>query len=301
MKPQLTLVALFLFLGTLTAQVKFKVKLLSDNQTYQVIFKPETTWNNPLSTTSSSQVTLRVPTGGFNPGNITNIKGTWKLQGTVTGPSEAPSFMYLNFGLEAPIAGSAITYTQGVEIPMFTFKNNGSYTGPVEIIDNLTDPFMPPNSQNLNIGNSLTVLGAGVGVNAYIGNFTSFDADCTPISNCGIEIFDIALTSPSACGLADGSITIDATTNIGLPLQYTINYGSAQTVWQSSPTFTGLAAGDTYYVAVRDIAGICLVEAGEFEPDGPLSPTVPSIDILDPMEASPSTPSVPTVVIWSLQ
>lgn len=84
MKPQLTLVALFLLLfGTLTAQVKFKVKLLSDNVTYQVLFKPETSWSNPLSTTTAGQVTLRVPTGGFAPGAITNIKGVWKLINTV--------------------------------------------------------------------------------------------------------------------------------------------------------------------------------------------------------------------------
>ncbi|MBK9015759.1 MAG: PKD domain-containing protein [Saprospiraceae bacterium] len=282
MKPQLTLVALFLFFGTLTAQVKFKVKLLSDNQTYQVLFKPETNWANPLSTTTAGQVTMRVPVGGFAPGTITNIKGVWKLISTVTSPMEAPGFVYYIYGLDAPIPGSQITYTNGVEIPMFSYMNTGSCTGPVEIINNDTDPFLEPNSQNLGIKNYLTVLGAGQGVDAYAGNYTSFDADCTPISNCGIEVYDVALVSPSACGVADGSITIDATNSNGLPMQYSITYGTPQVVWQNTPVFSNLAAGNTFYVAVRDIIGICIVEVGEFELDGPLAAIVQSVDLTNP-------------------
>jgi gliding motility-associated-like protein len=283
MKPQLTLVALFLLLfGTLTAQVKFKVKLLSDNVTYQVLFKPETSWSNPLSTTTAGQVTLRVPTGGFAPGAITNIKGVWKLINTVTSPQEAPGFVYYIYGLDSPIAGSQITYTNGVEIPMFSFKNTGSCTGPMTIINNSTDPFLEPNSQSLGIKNYLTVLGAGQGVNAYIGNYTSFDADCTPISDCGIEVFDVALVSPSACGLADGSISIDAVNSNGFNMQYTVTYGTPQVIWQNSPVFSNLAAGNTFYVAVRDVLGLCIVDVGQFVLQGPLAAIIQSVDKVNP-------------------
>ncbi|MCF8243970.1 MAG: PKD domain-containing protein [Saprospiraceae bacterium] len=282
MKPQLTLVALFLLFGSLTAQVRYKVKLLSDNETYQVNFKPETNWSNPLSTTTAGQVTMRVPVGGFAPGAITNIKGVWKLINTVPSPSEAPGFVYYIYGLDAPISGSQITYTNGVEIPMFSYKNVGACTGPVEIISNITDPFLEPNSQNLGIKNYLTVLGAGQGVNAYIGNYTSFDADCTPISNCGVEIYDVALVSPSACGVADGSITIDAVQVDGIPMQYTITYGTPGVVWQNTPVFSNLAAGNTFYVAVRDVIGNCLVEAGEFELNGPLAAIVQGVILNHP-------------------
>ncbi|GEM_PF-6575024 len=282
MKPQLTLVALFLFFGTLTAQVKFKVKLLSDNQTYQVNFKPDTDWANPLSTTTAGQVTMRVPVGGFAPGPVTNIKGVWKLINTVASPVEAPGFVYYIYGLDAPIVGSQITYTKGVEIPMFSYKNNGNCTGPVEIINNTTDPFLEPNSQNLGIKNYLTVLGAGQGVNAYTGNYTTFDADCTPISNCGIEVFDVALISPSACGIADGSITIDAVNSNGFPMQYSITYGTPQVIWQNTPVFSNLAAGNTFYVAVRDILGICIVEVGQFHLQGPLAAIVQSVNLNNP-------------------
>ncbi|MBI1225445.1 MAG: T9SS type B sorting domain-containing protein [Bacteroidetes bacterium] len=282
MKPQLTLVALFLFLGTLTAQVRFKVKLLSDNQTYQVILRPETDWANPLSTTTGGQVTMRVPVGGFSPGTITNIKGVWKLINTVVSPTEAPGFVYYIYGLDTPIAGSQITYTNGVEIPVFSYKNVGTCTGPVEIISNITDPFLEPNSQNLGIKNYLTVLGAGQGVDAYIGNYTTFPADCTPISNCGIEVYDVALVSPSACGVADGKITIDAVHQSGIPLQYTITYGNTPVIWQSGNTFSNLAAGNTFYIAVRDVIGNCFVNLGAFELDGPLAAIIQNVDLNNP-------------------
>ncbi len=283
MKPQLTLVALFLFFGSLSAQVKFKVKLLSDNQTYQVLFKPETSWSNPLSTTTAGQVTMRVPIGGFAPGTVTNIKGVWKLINTVVSPVEAPGFTYYIYGLDTPIAGSQITYTTGVEIPMFSYKNVGTCTGPVEIINNNTDPFLEPNSQNLGIKNYLTVLGAGQGVNAYIGNYTTFDANCTPISNCGIEVYDVALASPSACGVADGQIIIDATfQGPPIPLQYTITYNNNPVIWQSSNTFSNLAAGNTFYIAVRDAIGNCIVDLGAFELPGPLAAIVQNVDLNNP-------------------
>ncbi|MBI5914011.1 MAG: gliding motility-associated C-terminal domain-containing protein [Bacteroidetes bacterium] len=280
MKPQLTLVALFLFFGTLTAQVKFKVKLLPDNQTYQVLFRPDITWNAPFNAVPSAQVTLKVPTGGFAVGTVTNLKGTWSHTGTIVSPSEAPGYDYVNFGLQS--VTSAITFQSGVEVAVFNFINTGSCTGPLDLMDNGTDPFMPPNSQNVNVGNAISVAGAGAGVNAYTGNYSAIPADCESASDCGIEVFDIILTPPSACGVADGSIEIVATTNIGLPLQYTINGGSVATVWQSSPIFPNLASGDLFDIRVRDIAAICEVLVGDFELDGPLAAIVQSIDIVQP-------------------
>ena len=283
MKPQLTLVALFfLFLGSVSAQIRYKVKLLSDNVTYQVNFRPETNWSNPLSATTGGQVTMRVPVGGFSPGPITNLTGDWKLINTVTSPIEAPGYVYYIFALNAPMLGNQITYTNGVEIPMFKYKNNGACTGPVEIINNSNDPFLEPNSQSLSVRNYLNVLGAGQGVNAYIGNYTTFPADCTTGGGCGIEVFDVALVSPSACGVADGSITIDATNSNGLPMQYTINYGTPQVIWQSSPVFSNLAAGATFQVAVRDIIGLCIEEVGPFQLNGPLAAIVQGVDITQP-------------------
>ena len=278
MKPQLTIV-FALFCLSLAAQVKFKVKLLSDNVTYQVLIKPEATWSAPTNAVPSAQVTVRVPTGGFTVGTVTGLAGNWSHTGTIIAPSENPGYDYLNFGLQG--VTSAITFSNGVEVPLFTFKNAGTCTGELDLIEHSTDPFMPPNSQSVNVGNAISVIGAGIGVNAYTGNYSAIPADCTPASSCGIEVFDVILTSPSACGVADGKIEIVATSS-GLPLQYSINYGSNQTTWQSNAVFSNLASGDLFIIAVRDIAAICLVEVGSFELDGPLAAVVLGVNITQP-------------------
>jgi gliding motility-associated-like protein len=273
MKPLFTFV-LALLCFTLTAQVKFKVALLPDNVTYQVSIRPDVSWSAPQNTVLSAQVTVRVPTGGFNLGPITSLKGNWGHIGTVVSPTESTAYDYIIFGLQG--LTSNITFQSGQEVAVFNFKNNGSCTGALELIENELDPFWPPNSQSVNIGNQIAVVGAGNGVNAYTGNFGAITADCRPLANyCGIEIFDIKLKSPSACGVADGSIEIVATATDLPPLQYSINGGIT---WQSSPVFSNLAAGDLFEIIVRDIAPICIVEAGQFELEGPLAAVVTGVD-----------------------
>ena len=76
MKPQLTIALLLLFISsTLIGQngIEFKVKILPDNTSYQVLARPNFTADNVAI--SGSQVTLRVPLGGFEIGNITNHLG----------------------------------------------------------------------------------------------------------------------------------------------------------------------------------------------------------------------------------
>ncbi|TAK36163.1 MAG: T9SS type B sorting domain-containing protein, partial [Saprospiraceae bacterium] len=217
------------------------------------------------------------PTGGFSVGAVTGIAGNWSNNATIVSPPENPGFDYIVFGLQG--ATSAISFTTGVEVALFEFTNAGSCTGALELIDHATDPFMPPNSQSINVGNQISVIGAGIGVNAYTGNYGSFAADCTPLSGCGIEVFDVILTSPSQCGVADGSIEIVATNTNGLPLQYSINAGVS---FQPSPIFNNLAAGQYYEIIVRDIAAICIVNLGSFELNGPLAASVTSVDLVDP-------------------
>ncbi|MCC6725608.1 MAG: hypothetical protein IT258_13960, partial [Saprospiraceae bacterium] len=283
MKPQLTLLAFFLFFGSLTAQVKFKVKLLTDNQTYQVSLKPDANWSGALAATSAAGVRLRTPIGGAALTNITNQKGAWSLT-TVNAPIEAPGYTYFLFDLDNPLSGAQITYTAGVEIPLFTFKNTGSCTGPIQLVDNATDPFnIDPNSMSLVGNNFIEISGAGSGVNAFTGNYGGYPADCKQNGNGCIEVYDVALVSPSACGVADGSITVSASNTFSFPMQYSINFGTPGVIWQSSPTFTNLAAGDTYYVAVRVQGGLCDdFLAGEFELQGPLAAIIQSVDLNNP-------------------
>jgi len=48
--------------------------------------------------------------------------------------------------------------------------------GEIALIDNLTDPFAPPNSKQVNVGNQLTILGAQG--DAYIGNTIDNKVPC---------------------------------------------------------------------------------------------------------------------------
>ncbi len=292
MKPRLTLLALLLFFGTLSAQVRFKVKLLPDNQTYQVLFRPDATITGANATTfSGAQVVLRTPTGGFNPGNLTNLKGTWNMT-TINGPVESPGYTYIIFGLEQAIAGgtgaSEITYTKNVEIPMFSFKNNGACTGILELINNATDPFnIEPNSIPISAYNTLFIAnGVPGGVEVYSGNYSLYPADCRTNNdgNSCFEVYDIALNPPTTCTVADGSITFSATSNSG-PLRYSINYGSPGVIWQASPTFTGLSAGTTYYLAVSDAVFNCgddVLNLGPFQLPAPLPAIIIDVHLTQP-------------------
>lgn len=278
MKPQLTFV-FALFCLSLTAQVKFKVALLPDNSSYQVSLRPDISWSLPLNTVPSAQVTVRVPTGGFpTPVPVTSLAGNWGFVGKVVSPPENPGFDYLIFGLQG--VTTAITFQSGTEVALFNFVNNGSCTGVLELINHDTDPFMPPNSQSVNIGNQISVVGAGIGVNAYTGNYGAYAANCLPLpNNCGIEVYDVKLKNPSACGVADGSIEIVASATGLPPLQYSINGGVS---WQSSPIFPNLASGNTFEIIVRDILPICIVEVGDFQLQGPLSAVITGYSLVDP-------------------
>lgn len=276
MKPLLTfLFAFSCFL--LGAQVKFKVTLNPSSNTYQVSLKPDVSWLPPLNTTSSAQVTLRVPSGGFTPGTVTNLAGIWS-HSTVVSPPENPGFDYIVFGLQGVTA--AISYQKDVEVALFSFENVGACTGVLELIKNNEDPFWPPNSQSVNVGNQISVIGAGIGVNAYKGNYGSQPADCLASSGNCIEVHEVILNSPSGCNMADGSIEVVAVGNPGLPpLQYSINNGFS---WQLSPVFNNLTAGDVFEVVVQDLAAICIVEVGDFELQGPLAAIVTGSTLLHP-------------------
>ncbi len=278
MRPQFTFVFVFLFCFSLSAQVKFNVGLLPDNVSYQVSLKPDVTWTAPQNTVLSSQVTVRVPTGGFEFESLISQAGNWAYNGTIVAPMESPGYDYLYFGLQGVATG--IPFASGSEVALFTFKNKGACTGILELIENETDPFWPPNSQSVNIGNQISVIGAGNGVNAYTGNYGAYPANCQPPSNyCGIKVFNVKLKNPSTCGVADGRIEIVAESDASLPLQYTINGGSS---WFNDPVFENLASGYTFYIRVRDKVALCEVNVGSFYLNGPLPGVVTGYERVNP-------------------
>jgi gliding motility-associated-like protein len=65
----------------------------------------------------------------------------------------------------------------------------------------------------------------------------------------------ITASSPTDCGVANGTITVNATSPDNIVLEYSINGGMN---WQVSNQFTGLIA-DSYSIKIRNYGGTCLV------------------------------------------
>lgn len=168
-----------LFLSfSLSAQVQFKLTYSKETQRYTVSVIPTATYTNPDNITGTGQVTIKVPTNQFFPVDIeSSLEGmNWDANSRNDSPSEEPDFDYISFGLTVTAGLAFPDYVQGVELPLFSFQNSFGCTGKIYLIDNGTDPFMPPNSQMANIGNSITIFGAGG--DAYGGIVGSGECDC---------------------------------------------------------------------------------------------------------------------------
>lgn len=172
--------AVLLFLSfTSSAQVQFKLSFDLETDRYTVSVIPMASYSNPQNITGTGQVTIKVPTNNFDPVDIKNsLEGMhWEANSRNNAPDEAPEYDYISFGLV--IQGIAYPqYQEGVELPLFTFQNAFGCNGAISLVENNTDVFMPPNSQSANIGNTLTILGAGG--DAYGGIVGSAVCNCDP-------------------------------------------------------------------------------------------------------------------------
>ena len=92
---------------------------------YRVSLLSDTTLTAPNNFTSSSVVTLRVPTGGFTVNDITNaITGVvFELTAVEINPSESPGYDYLFFTMDNP--NLAIPYVEGDTVELFSFDYSG--------------------------------------------------------------------------------------------------------------------------------------------------------------------------------
>ncbi len=272
MKPQFTIAFLLLFISSfLFGQqgVEFKVKILADNSSFQVLARPNVTANDVIIV--NSQITLRVPLGGFEIGTITNHLGTWNS--STSYEDQGTGFEYFFLTPSGPITG--VNLEGGVEFPLFTFENAGTCTGPMELIDNENDPVVnSPNPPPIILTNSMNI--TTIGPDAYLGNYSAISADCNMTQTCGTEyldILDIIPTPPSTCFATDGSLEIDAITS-GPPLQYGLKINSDPIIWQTTPVFAGLRAGDIFSLRIRHIGGACLYQLDDRQLEGPFKPII---------------------------
>ncbi len=262
-----------LLMGKINAQVKFKIELLSDSVTYQVSLFSEL---GPFPATAqnfinSSTVTILAPTGELIPGGLVNQKGFWSGPDTYINPVANFEMDYFVFNLTGSI--NDIQFTPGLIVPLFTFTNMGTCAGAVSFMDNDNDPYLNQ-SPDVNIGNQMSVLGNGLS-NAFNGEHEPGNANCMGAPPCDLTLDSVDFTGITACGVTDGSITINASNNTGT-LEYSINNGLD---WFTDNEFTGLSVGD-YVIKVKD--DIC----EQVYVNNPISITEPGIDVIL-LEATP--------------
>lgn len=178
-KQQLILTALLFFCtATIFAQVQFKLTFDHKSDAYVVSVIPEVTYENPDNITGTGQISLKVPSDKFEVIDLKSLHPhlIWEANARNDSPIEAADWDYVSFGLVTSSA-PRIDYKSGVEIPLISFRNAHGCTGEIRLVDNATDEFMPPNSQQANIGNQLTIFGARG--NAYTKNVGKGMADCS--------------------------------------------------------------------------------------------------------------------------
>ncbi|MFK7935310.1 MAG: T9SS type A sorting domain-containing protein [Saprospiraceae bacterium] len=159
------------------AQIQFQLEWLPELQKYQVTLHSNNTYTAPMNTTSTAQITIKVPTGQFEVTTLTSLQKDveWEANGVFVAPPEAPEFDYISFGLTT-LGTRQLDYKAGVTLPLFTFENALECGGSIELMDNQNDAFLPPNSRKANVANQITILGAKK--NAYVGNTELNKVEC---------------------------------------------------------------------------------------------------------------------------
>jgi len=154
--------------------VQVKVELREDGK-YAVLLKSTTTLQGPVNFVSNAQITITVPTGGFRIGELESLMGRWTIGSVTISPIEAKETDYISFGLSG--GKDDFVFEEGREVTLFTFMNTGICTGEVELMIE-DDPFSPPNSKNINIGNIFSIFGFGFG-NKFLESYEIGSATCS--------------------------------------------------------------------------------------------------------------------------
>ncbi len=163
-KPFLIFLLINFFSISLLGQITGQLDYLPTEEKYFISVVPNQTLTTPNNIINTGQITLKATTGDFDITDILSINGVWSKAATIKNPIESPNYDYHVFILSTHLDNPLIE--AGVEFPLFSLSNNKDCQGSIELVDNFTDEFLPPNSRDANIGNQLTILGFGFD-NAY--------------------------------------------------------------------------------------------------------------------------------------
>jgi hypothetical protein len=159
----LSLIASAALTSALTAQVKFKLTRMNDNQSYMVSMVSDATWMYPQNVTTTAQVSLRLPANThFIAGDITSLvpETRWVDNSYLEKPTGDAGSNYILFGLQN-IGTPALAYEAGKELPLFTFRNIGTTCfGSLELTDNSAQTTNAVVLAGYNIGQHIATLGA---------------------------------------------------------------------------------------------------------------------------------------------
>ncbi len=220
--------------------LKYKLALQPDNF-YEISLL---TGNGIADTTAlqSLRVAIKVPTNYFQIHDLENLQPsglTFFGVSRFDAPLEEPGFDYIQINMVG-LGGQPLPLAQGAEIPILRFGNGGSCQGDsIFLVKNSGDPFLPPNSQNANIGQQAWLAGA-----VFPQPVCLFGDGAAACSGCqftdeAISINDITASGPIVClGQNDGFINIDA--EGADSMAYSIDGGQS---WQASPLFNDLQLG----------------------------------------------------------
>lgn len=195
----------------LSAQLYFKLEPLPGGLKYGVFVRPcGDVYPTANTITGSGQVTVVYPTG-LTLTEFANHAGTWTLNSTVAGPSEAPGMVYASVGFL--MDNPKVDLNHDTETLLFSFKLNGNATGEPYLINNETDPFNQlPNSVSSNPGNEFSVIDFGsspVVYYAYSGNYIGLEPGCEdniPQDSTGTNPQDSTIVNPQDTTTMDSTI-----------------------------------------------------------------------------------------------
>jgi len=172
----------------------------ADNEDYIVSLISDTTWTFPRNIVSTAQITVKVPTGGFVIGEVNDLLDgvTFFQAGRNNAPVEEPLFDYISFSLGTQ-GTSSIPFQKGEKVALFSFTNTGTCPdGLVQLMNNFTDPFYPPNSAQTNAGQQLTVSGfaspdlpigiRGEGISCNPDNTNPVDTTSMPVDTTSMPV-----------------------------------------------------------------------------------------------------------------